>query len=85
MSVSCVFTFKNKYICRIILGQILPFHCRLPTAIRSKLPFADGNEKHGKTTSIISTGRHNAGRAKNGKIVQQISNGAAPFEKEKQF
>ena len=26
--------------------------CRLPAAISSKLPFADGNEKHGKTTSI---------------------------------
>ena len=31
----------------------MPFHCRLPTAIRSKLPFADGNVNHGKTTSIV--------------------------------
>ena len=38
---------------RIILGKFLPFHCRLPTAISSKLPFADGNEKYGKTTSIV--------------------------------
>ena len=45
--------FLEIIIMGFILYHFLPFHCRLPTAIRSKLPFADGNEKHGKTTSIL--------------------------------
>ena len=47
--------FLEIIIMRFILYHFLPFHCRLPTAIKSKLPFAVGNEKHGKTTSIVNT------------------------------
>ena len=35
-------------------GISLPVCCRLPTAMADPLPFADGNQKHGKTTSILT-------------------------------